>query len=188
MSNNMYIYCGNDPINRIDPSGLFWKEIGDWFVNTYNSVSNWVVSAGEWLNINAKNDDGTYSLYDNRRNGNRGPYHEQVLAFSASSPSMDLESGDIGFGSLSVDLFTGGREGENSDLSLYFGHAEIALEAPKGELNVSAWSPSYSFTVFGFEIQIGLEVGAVGGSLNLDTGSISAKGALGGGISIGINW
>lgn len=193
MSNNMYIYCGNNPVNRIDPSGLFWEEIGEWFINSYNTVSDWVTGVGDWLNTYAKNDDGSYSLYDNQRNGARGPYHEQIFAFSGSTPAMDLESGDIGLGSFSIDLFTGGWEGKNSDLSLFdFGHAEIALEAKGGELNVgafvSAWSPSYSFSVFGFEIQVGAEVGAVGASLNLDNGNISLKGAFGGGFSIGVKW
>ena len=28
---NLYVYCGNDPINRTDPSGLFWGAIGRFF-------------------------------------------------------------------------------------------------------------------------------------------------------------
>ena len=30
---NMFAYCGNNPINRADPSGMFWKEIGQFFKN-----------------------------------------------------------------------------------------------------------------------------------------------------------
>lgn len=25
---NMFVYCGNNPINRSDLSGMFWKEVG----------------------------------------------------------------------------------------------------------------------------------------------------------------
>ena len=37
--NNMFAYCGNDPINRSDPSGLFWKEIGNWFKEVGNAIA-----------------------------------------------------------------------------------------------------------------------------------------------------
>ncbi len=31
LGNNMFAYCGNNPINREDPSGRFWKEVGNFF-------------------------------------------------------------------------------------------------------------------------------------------------------------
>ena len=41
LSQNMFAYCENNPVNRIDPNGVFWKEIGDWFKNAWNSVKTW---------------------------------------------------------------------------------------------------------------------------------------------------
>ncbi|MDE6020431.1 MAG: RHS repeat-associated core domain-containing protein [Ruminococcus sp.] len=41
LGNNMFAYCGNNPVNRADPSGMFWKEIGNWFRNACNSVKTW---------------------------------------------------------------------------------------------------------------------------------------------------
>ena len=29
---NMFVYCGNNPENRVDPEGEFWKEIGHFFL------------------------------------------------------------------------------------------------------------------------------------------------------------
>ena len=36
--NNMFAYCENNPINRSDPSGMFWKEIGNFFKNAWNGI------------------------------------------------------------------------------------------------------------------------------------------------------
>ena len=31
---NMYAYCGNNPVNRVDSTGQFWKELWDAFTQT----------------------------------------------------------------------------------------------------------------------------------------------------------
>ena len=28
---NLFAYCANNPVNRFDSSGFFWKEVGNWF-------------------------------------------------------------------------------------------------------------------------------------------------------------
>ena len=52
------------------------------------------------------------------------------------------------------------------------GHAEAGLEVKDGNLYVgafaSAWSPSFSVNIFGATIEIGAEVGSVGGSIKLE--------------------
>nr|WP_319489342.1 RHS repeat-associated core domain-containing protein [uncultured Caproiciproducens sp.] len=37
---NLFAYCGNDPVNRSDVGGLFWKEIGDWFKSVGTAIVN----------------------------------------------------------------------------------------------------------------------------------------------------
>ena len=41
LGNNMFAYCGNNPVNRADPTGMFWKEIGDFFSKSWNGVKTW---------------------------------------------------------------------------------------------------------------------------------------------------
>ena len=41
---NLFAYCNNDPVNNTDPSGKFWKKIGNWFRNAWNNVKKWAQS------------------------------------------------------------------------------------------------------------------------------------------------
>jgi len=36
ISSNLFTYCGNNPINRIDSDGTLFKEVGDFFGNLWN--------------------------------------------------------------------------------------------------------------------------------------------------------
>ena len=35
---NMFAYCGNNPVNRVDPTGQFWSEIKDFFSDSWNKA------------------------------------------------------------------------------------------------------------------------------------------------------
>ncbi|MCV5111755.1 RHS repeat-associated core domain-containing protein, partial [Escherichia coli] len=42
---NMYAYCGNDPINHVDPSGLFFGKLFKWIGKIFravNKILKWV--------------------------------------------------------------------------------------------------------------------------------------------------
>ena len=41
LGNNMFAYCGNNPVNRADSTGMFWKEIGDFFSKAWNGIKTW---------------------------------------------------------------------------------------------------------------------------------------------------
>ena len=183
---NLYSYCGNNPIMFVDYNGNSWNSF-------WNGVKNWWNETKEWCNKYLLNDDGSYSLHDSDRFEDKTSFHDQLLVVTPSGPSLDLEEGNLGLGSIEFDVMTAGWEWEHADLSLLdFGHAEAGLEIKDGELNAGAfasiWSPSFSFEIFGVSIEIGAEVGAVGGSVNLDSGGFSAKAAYGWGISLDIDW
>lgn len=40
LENNMFAYCGNNPIARADPSGMFWKEIGNFFKEVGTAIAD----------------------------------------------------------------------------------------------------------------------------------------------------
>ena len=141
----------------------------------------------------SKNKNGSYSLYDNDRFRDDNSWHEQILVISPSSPNFGPEDGElsIGLGSISADIYTGGWEYENFNLSLFdFGHAEAALTLSKQGLSagaiVSIWSPSVSFTIFGYTVELGVEVGSVGAKITVGNG-FGVKGAALFGISINVS-
>ena len=41
-SRNLFAYCGNNPVNRSDLSGLFWKEIGNWFKRISTKIEEYL--------------------------------------------------------------------------------------------------------------------------------------------------
>jgi len=53
---NLYAYCGNNPLGRVDPSGLYWTFLDSWYVDLYFSkhsglcVFAWVDDSDEdWI-------------------------------------------------------------------------------------------------------------------------------------------
>ena len=42
LGNNMFSYCDNNPVNREDPTGLFWKQLKAKVKNAWNGFKSWV--------------------------------------------------------------------------------------------------------------------------------------------------
>ncbi len=39
---NMFAYCGNNPVNRVDETGMFWSKVCNWASNSWNAVKSFV--------------------------------------------------------------------------------------------------------------------------------------------------
>ena len=199
---NLFAYCGNNPVNNSDPSGLYW--IGNtsgmrW--ETLTSRTRWEMQLYDGgianctyyeVKVNPfKNSDGSVSLYDNYRNNKDSVYHEQILSAKVSKPSFNVKNGSVGLGSVKASLYTGGWEWENVDLSLLdFGTLQASAEFKNNQLSVgamvSAWTPSLSFKVWDVNITLSAHVGSFGGHLTAGPNGFKADGAavFGGGISV----
>ena len=156
------------------------------------AVGEWFENAGEWLDENARNKDGSYALYDNQRFRD-SIFHEQIVSFTPSGPSCNIKEGNFGLGSLSVDGITGGWEWEHVNLSLLdFGHAEVSAEMNDYQVSIGAfasvWSPSIAVTFWGITVEFGAEVGAVGGALEIGKNGFKFKAADAIGFNIGLSW
>ena len=188
--NNMFVYCSNNPVFKLDSSGMFWKEIGDWFCNAYEAVTEWIDDtskqiddAVEWLNENALNKDGSYSLYDNDRFEDRNSWHDQIFVVTPSTSAIG--------GSLEADFVTGGWEGKYVDFSLFdFGHAEASASINGKGVSFGAmasiWSPSIAFSVGKITVELGAEVGSIGAFQKKGEKSVSfgVSASIGGMFSI----
>ena len=209
--NNQYTYCKNSPVVLSDNSGYACVRCFDENGLETSLMTQFAMGGGGGGAYAAtsvamsfdkdKDTSKEYALYDNHRFNDDSVFHEQIGVITVNEPSLDLPSikGAAGF---EFDLMTGGWEWGNdefaADLSLLdIGHAELggSFSLMEGELKgtamVSCWSPSVSVKLFGIEISIGAEIGAIGAGVDADIGwggGISLKGAFGLGFNLGIDW
>ena len=199
---NMFAYCGNNPVNRFDPNGQGWlsnlwnkvKKVLTDFAKPYKVSPSKNSNKSSGLSINDfKNQDKSFSLYDNKRNSPKSVFHEQILSGNVSKPSMSLKKGTATLGSADITLITGGWEFEHLDLSLLdIGKAEIAAGFEDASLDIKAmatiWSPSISIMIWDVEITLSAEVGSVGANASFGSEGFDVGASWGYGFSISANW
>jgi len=173
LGNNMYAYCNNNPVNMVDYTGESWEDIKKWWEDTK-----------AWLRRYCKNNDGTYSLYDNTRANPKNPYREQFISVSVNSPEYKYDIKNFSEGLScggSLTLFTGGWEYENVDVSLFdFGKFsfDVVADFTQGfssvEVGASLWAPEVTFNAFGGKITINANIigKTWGGEITPDSGGL----------------
>ncbi|MBE6799522.1 MAG: RHS repeat-associated core domain-containing protein [Ruminococcaceae bacterium] len=173
---NMFAYCLNNPII---------------FLDKFGSSADMVPVYGPELPLHYqfKNQDGSYSLYDNHRNNPNSVFHEQILSLNADG-GFNLTEGKVGFDA-SLTLFNGEWEFEHVDLSLLdVGKASLGIGYVDDFVGVTAqataYAPSVTLIVFGYNVTLQLDVGSVGATAAYDSGKFTLSFALifGGGISV----
>ena len=206
VGNNMNVYCSNNPVSFVDEDGFNRKPttkiINDGFGGDVGPLG--IIGSDEGPVLGGFYDavygffapntkEKEWALYDNDRFEDNNSWHEQFVHAEYTTPSIDLTSGDLTFGSVSADLYTGGWEGEYVDFSfLDFFHAELGAGIEDGRFQcsamASAWSPSFAFEIFGVTVEIGAEVGSVGTAYDRSSSSFSFSISWIFGISIGLDW
>ena len=185
---NMFAYCNNNPQTYCDPCGTcihFWFLLGLLDCDKCKS--------GPAFIDDFKNADGSYSVYDNKRDDPDRVFHEQVLAVNASGASLSPKDGELTLGALDVTVMTGGWEFEHFDLSLLdLGKAEASAGLTDSQFSLSAmasiWAPSVTWTIWGVDISLSAHVGSVGAALELGSDGVEIGAASGWGIGLSISW
>ena len=206
---NMFAYCGNNPVDRADASGRYW--IGNLSGRRYDTLScttryemqlydGGIQNCTKYPDVEVlpppsiiledfHNEDGTYSLYDNKRHNPDQIFHEQLVVGSYGY-DVDLKDGMLG-GGVDLTLISGGWETKHIDLSLLdFGTASLYAGKSKSFVGVgamvSAWSPEITISVFGWDLSLGADVGSIGAEAGLKDGGFHAgfSYVFGGHISI----
>ena len=55
LDKNMFAYCGNNPVNRIDPAGQSWEDIKNWVSEKWNSAKKTIENTWNRLKTNITN-------------------------------------------------------------------------------------------------------------------------------------
>jgi hypothetical protein len=159
----MFAYCGNNPVNRSDPSGHFWKEILSLFDSNTNSVS------------------GSFQEGIIRGSGSlTGGYSEFMLRGQAEQQLMS----DSGKDSVSIGFFTK-VSGGNCTGKIGIGNSNISLSAKgvgdvltttaqagvkyqkgfgliaKGKAAVFSGRATLELELFGWQIELGVTGDAI---------------------------
>ena len=168
LDKNMFAYCGNNPVNRVDYTGSSWKSIGKWLQNKWNGFKNWVSNTFGTENASVFIDDSIPAVdisnlipasasVGNRKNTQKKPSSKSkpVMAYSQYRSDAVIASScgiKINFKNQCYDLSLG-LENIGFSKSTYFSDNFYSSKGVKMDLS---------------RMQVGVEVSTTGISWNSD--------------------
>ena len=199
LGNNMFAYCGNNPVNYSDPSGHAYQGIYSQInYNEYEHMygglrENFYARPSSWNKICDTGFDHHWDLYDNRDFYPDSIYHEEIFAININNPSLSLRDLQLTLGEIEFTVMTGGWEFGNLDISLFdLGYAGLSAGLSNGTLGFEAiasfWHPSVTVSIYEIDISVSAHVGSVGGEFIAGKNGFKAGAAFGWGASVAVSW
>ena len=194
IGNNMFAYCLNNPVNRLDPSG---QASSQEIQNIIDELLKRKKSTGKTLAdlLNVKRAEAAaraapkpnsfqrdFALYDSRRFDPLKLFHEQIFGGSFSGPTANLKDHELGLAALDISLYKGGWQWKYVELNpLNAGQASAYLGKGKNYFGLgamaTAWAPDFTLKINGWEITLGADVGSIGAILGVHKGKVKLGGA-----------
>ena len=132
LGNNMFTYCGNNPVNRMDPTG---EKFIDWLSNTWNGICDFFVGAYEYV-TNSDEDTAKNNLINDG------------FTFYKGVPVFSVDWLDLGAFSFGVIVMGSGNlrdEEFNDTINHEYGHfVHMSMVGPT-DFFVTTAIPSLAF-------------------------------------------
>ena len=159
VAKNMYAYCGNNPVNRVDPTGCFWKEVRNFFSSAWNGVKTW-----------ARNTFGAGSYVSgSKKTETSSGYYGPIRVSTGTKSVVSIESGALdkpicSYSKTSVSNISLGVSGgiklnfsniSSAEIELGFGLCSIETSfSYKNDSYAKEFAFSYNPLSTNFEIEI----------------------------------
>ena len=186
----MFAYCGNNPVNSSDPSGLVWQSFSDMLlVIMYEGGGGGFGGPGG----GAGNTHFSYVGYDTSAEDPNNPFSLQLITLETSGPSLSVNDRELTLGAVEFAYCTAGWDYEWVEIHPFdIGCVDLGATISTSGLDIggmlSLWSPSVAIVVFDHQITLAANIGAIGYSLKRTPGYFEWNSAWGVGHGVTVEY